>query len=106
MPVLALLLAHQFAAATFLAPFLDAMPANQATASSAATAKARPKPAALIDINHATLDRIKTLPGIQDAMAAKIIRNRPYANKTQLSTKGVMSAATYARIRALIIAKQ
>jgi DNA uptake protein ComE-like DNA-binding protein len=59
----------------------------------------------LIDLNHATLDQLKTLPGIEDANAAKIVKNRPYANKTQLSTKGVISAAAFARIKALVIAK-
>ena len=62
---------------------------------SADAAKAAPKTSGLVDVNHATLDQLKTLPGIQDAIAAKIVKNRPYANKTQLSTKGVMSAATY-----------
>jgi len=60
----------------------------------------------LVDINHATVEKLKTLPGVQDALAEKIIRNRPYANKTQLSSRGIVSAATYRRIRPLIIAKQ
>jgi DNA uptake protein ComE-like DNA-binding protein len=64
------------------------------------------RPRDLVDINHATIEELKTLPGIQDALAEKIIRNRPYANKTQLSSRGIVSAATYRRIRPLIIAKQ
>lgn len=64
------------------------------------------RPRELIDINHASVEELKKLPGIQDALAAKIIKNRPYANKTQLSSKGVVPAATYRRIRPLIIAKQ
>ena len=62
--------------------------------------------AELVDINHADVGELKTLPGIQDALAAKIVKNRPYANKTQLFSKGVISAAIYKRLRALIIAKQ
>ena len=60
----------------------------------------------LVDVNHATLEELAALPGIQDAYAAKIVKHRPYANKTQLSTQGVIPAATYRKIRALIIAKQ
>ncbi len=72
----------------------------------AATGKAAPKSADLVDVNHATVEVLETLPGIQEAYALKIVRNRPYANKTQLSSKGVLPAATYRRIRALVIAKQ
>jgi len=73
---------------------------------SSATVRPRLKSAGLIDVNHASLDQLKSLPGIEDAMAAKIVKNRPYANKAQLSSKGVISAATYKRIRSRIIAKQ
>jgi DNA uptake protein ComE-like DNA-binding protein len=73
---------------------------------SAKTTSGSVRPRDLIDINHATIEQLKSLPGIQDALAAKIVRNRPYANKTQLSSKGVVPAATYKRIRPLIIAKQ
>lgn len=67
---------------------------------------AKIQPRDLVDINHASMEELKTLPGIQDALAAKIVRNRPYANKTQLSSRGIVSAAEYRRIRPLIIAKQ
>jgi DNA uptake protein ComE-like DNA-binding protein len=66
----------------------------------------RKRAAALVDINHAAVAELETLPGIGEAYAAKIIKNRPYANKTQLSSKGVIPAAAYARIKALIVAKQ
>jgi len=72
---------------------------------SSASVKTLPKHE-LIDINHASPDQLTSLPGIQDALAAKIVKNRPYANKAQLSSKGVISAATYKRIRNRIIAKQ
>lgn len=70
------------------------------------SAKATRRTADLIDINHATVGELESLPGIQDAYASKIVKNRPYANKTQLSSKGVIPAATYRKIKALIIAKQ
>ena len=64
------------------------------------------KRSALIDVNHATVEELETLPGIAEAFALKIVKNRPYANKTQLQSKGVISAATYAKIKSLIVAKQ
>jgi DNA uptake protein ComE-like DNA-binding protein len=60
----------------------------------------------LIDINSASADELKSLPGIGDAYSAKIIQNRPYANKRQLLSKSVIPQATYDKISDRIIAKQ
>jgi competence protein ComEA len=84
---------------------LGVMPAV-AVGTQAAPAKAPATTAALIDINSATAAQLKTLPGIGDAYSAAIIKGRPYANKTQLKTKNIVPAATYAKISGLIIANQ
>ncbi len=59
-----------------------------------------------VDINHASLAELKALPGVRDAWAAAIVRNRPYKNKAQLLSKQVIPEAAYARIRNRIVAKQ
>ena len=59
-----------------------------------------------LDINSATEAQLMELPGIGKALAAKIIAGRPYANKTQLTSKKILTNAAYAKISGEIIAKQ
>lgn len=73
---------------------------------SAAIAAATMEEADLLDINTATAEQLKALPGIGEAYAEKIIQGRPYAQKDELVQKKILSRGKYEGIKYKIVAKQ
>lgn len=70
------------------------------------TAAAQADKGALIDINTATPDQLKTLTGIGDAYAKRIVDGRPYTAKNQLVSRGILPQPVYAKVADQIIAKR
>jgi competence protein ComEA len=79
--------------------------AETSTKSGAQTQKA-PSKTKPLDINSASIEDLKALPGIGDAYAQKILDNRPYQKKDQLVSKKIIPQATYNKIKDRIIAMQ
>ncbi len=86
-------------------PSTHAQKAKPAATKASAPAKAAPTGDPL-DLNTASRDQLKALPGIGDAYADRIIKGRPYSAKNQLTQKGVLPDATYSKIQTMVIAKR
>ena len=75
--------------------------AQPAQAGSAPAAQAR-----LVDINSASRKDLKTLPGIGDAEADRIIACRPFLTKADLVTKKVLPAGPFLTLKDRVVAVQ
>jgi competence protein ComEA len=95
------ILALTIAAPVLAQPAATTMP----TPNSPSTATTPASKTEMVDVNSATATELKALPSITDSDAAKIIQGRPYADKSQLVTKKVISDATYEKIKDHVVAK-
>jgi len=100
MRLIALLIALTFAITT---PVLAQPKSDPATKSDKADASTKKAP---LDINSASPDELKALPGIGDAHAKKIVEGRPYKRKDELVQKKIVPQGTYDKIKDQVIAKQ
>jgi len=101
---LALLAGAQAGAATQDAkatpvPSASAAPGKAPTAKPPATAKKK-----LVNLNAASREELKGLPGGSDEEAARIIAGRPYGSKALLVTNKVISEGRYFEIKSLVVA--
>jgi len=50
-----------------------------------------------VDLNSATAEQIADLPGLTDADAERIVRDRPYDTKEELVQRGLVSQENFAK---------
>lgn len=99
-------LTAQIAVLIFALSLFSGMAAGQASSKASSAATAATNKAAKLDINSATVDQLKELPGIGDAFSQKIVDGRPYRTKLDLVHKKIIPQATYDKIKDMIVAKQ
>jgi competence protein ComEA len=80
-----------------------AQPKSEPAAKSDKGASTKKEP---LDINTASGDQLKALPGIGDAYAKKIVEGRPYERKDELVQKKIVPQGTYDKIKDHVIVKQ
>lgn len=63
-------------------------------------------PNMLLDINRVAISRLKSLTGIGEHYAKKIVEGRPYHHREELLTKEILPEYIYGRIMDRLVASQ
>jgi len=58
----------------------------------------------LVDLNAASFQQLRALPGMGDEYVRRVVAGRPYTAKNQLVTRGVLPQSEYERIAPLVVA--
>jgi competence protein ComEA len=95
------ILRNFFLAAALFSTIPFSMNAQKAAAAKPATAAAATDK---IDINTATADQLKAIPGIGDAYSKRIVDGRPYTAKNQLVSRGILPQGVYDKVKDQIVA--
>ena len=86
---------------------LAAMPATAAVAQTATRNSPSMSPSTRMgptDINTASVDQLRTVPGIGDTYARRIVSGRPYSSKHELVTKGILPRNVYDKVQHMLVA--
>lgn len=91
----------------FSALALAAQPAPKASPQRSPGAKVKTgAPIKLLELNLATQEELMRLPGVDEALAERIIAGRPYRVRTDLLTRGLVPRSLYTVLRPLVTAQQ
>jgi DNA uptake protein ComE-like DNA-binding protein len=92
---------------TSLGLMMMVLPATVAVAQTATRNSPSMSPATKMgpmDINTASVDQLRTLPGVGDTYARRIVAGRPYSSKNQLVSKGILPRNVYDKVQHMIVA--
>lgn len=101
MNVFANLVAVIFAAALIGSP-MSVHAAETTTKTPAETKKPATTRTDRVDINSASVDQLKAIPGLNEAQAKKIVEGRPYKRRNELVSKKILPQETYDKIKGQI----
>jgi DNA uptake protein ComE-like DNA-binding protein len=60
----------------------------------------------LVDINKASLDDLKKVPGLDESLARKVIDGRPFKRVDELLSRQILSKDVFDKVKSLLAASQ